>query len=236
MALIENDTIKWVGYPKVDNLLETEATTIASIGNGSVAMVYVYEQGNRVLGTNLLVEFTNLGKELIQSKVPVARYPRDIVFTESDNLFTCVFEDFNSVSSTTLHPIYINKINQEGGIEWEGKVEIGGEVVSLTAFDDGYIITCNVTSARTKTGKLQKSIKGNNIFIAQISNTGLLKTTYFATSDQPHFASYVINNMDEQINILGFKGTRVAQTINDQDLVLIWLDEDLELLDSTLLK
>lgn len=236
ICYLENDSVRWIGYPNINKALQSEATTIASIGNGSVAMIYAYENQDRSSGRNVLVEFTNLGKELIQNNIQSDRFPIDIVFTENDNLFTCVYEDFATTGSNELHSVFINKINQEGVIEWEGKIEIAGEVVSLSAFDDGYLLTCNVNSARNENGEIikAKSENGRNIFVAQFSNKGELKSTYMSSYGQAHFASYLVNNMDQHINILGFEGVRGELPINEQKLLLIWLDEDLELIDNTL--
>jgi hypothetical protein len=236
ISYLENDSVKWIGYPNISNSLQTEARTITSIGNGCVSMVYAYEKEDRSLGRNVLVEFTNLGKELIQNNLQTDRFPQDIVFTESDNLFTCVFEEYSYIDSDELHPVYINKINQEGIIEWERKLEIGGEIVSLSVFDENFLLTCNVLSAKNENGNVVKSKtdKSKNVFVAKISNKGEFMTSYLSSYSQPHFASYVVNNMDERINILGFEGTKGERAINEQNLLIVWLDEDLELIDNTL--
>lgn len=225
VTYMENDSVKWIGYPKIGNGMEAEVAAITSIGNGCVFLMHAFETGNRNLGVNILVEFTNLGKELLSTELSVKGYPKDIVFSESDNLFTAVL---SSDSTAT-----VVKMNQEGKSEWSTQIDMIGEVVSLNSIDDNYVLTCNVTETTDELGnKLSSGATGFNVFTALITDKGEYKSSHLMESSLPHYATYVFNNLDNGINVFGFNGVRELNGINGEELMILWLDEDLQLIDA----
>lgn len=225
VTYIVNDSVKWISYPKVGKGLESEAAAITSIGNGCVILVNTFESGNRILAVNVLAEFTNEGKELLSTRLFVKGYPEDIVFSESDNLFVAAFG-----SDTTA---LVAKINQEGETEWNTTIAMDGDIVALSPFDEDYVLTCNVNETKDQEGiVISSKANGYNIFSALISNKGEFIASHLMESSLPHYAVYINTGVDDEINIFGFNGERELNKENGNELVLIWLDEDMQLVDA----
>ncbi|MDH5397142.1 MAG: hypothetical protein OEX02_03295 [Cyclobacteriaceae bacterium] len=227
------DRLQWMSRPKTAPDMESEAMTITSVGQGSACLVFTYAEGDKANGHTLLAEFTNQGKEMLQTRVANTKFPKDIIYTPADNLFACIFENYNEQEPNMAKTVYISKIDQEGLAEWEAAVNITGEAMALTPFRDGLVLTCNVREAMGSNGDkmVAGTSNGTNVFSVFVGPDGSLKDHFLLKSPTAHFATYVLNSLDKQINIFGFKGMQDGTPLDSQELMVIWLNSDLYPLD-----
>ena len=233
VAYVVNDTLKWLNSPKISEPY-SESTAIVSIGNGCAISVYSYDSLQQDSVTTSLIEFTNEGKELISNKLKLNAIPHEIAYSEDDNTFVSLFGPVNDREQGSLLSYDLVKIDQEGQILWEANIEFNGEVQSLIPYNNGYLLTANVKEAVGRNNELLKSENGlSNVFLAYFSSNGVLRSSYFADANLSNYASHIINDLDEEIIIMGFEG-EISKWDGNEELMLIWLDEDLELIDTTL--
>ena len=222
VAYIGADTLNWLVFPKLNTTNDAEATTITPVRIGCAVLIHSYDEGQRSNGTNVLLELTTEGKQLTPHAIANPYYPADFSYSSIERLYVAAFHQPNEYRDSS-DVVAIYKIGQEGGVQWETRLDMKGEILSIQPFDDEYLLTCNANRVQLDEQSPLYS-EGTGVFSLLISQEGTPEEYFFRPASHG-LATYVINNQDRKINILSF--SEPETTASGKKLRLISLNKEM---------